>query len=196
LAAVAPTAIETLYGESYLSGSLSLSILAATSILPAYSTLEMDVMKGIGYTKHFLSIGVAALLVDVVAVTILAGPLGTTGGALARVFLWGTSVIIGYWVLRKKVKIPFGEGLFRSLMLAIVMGLSLVLAEQFLLIPYSQPLQVRILTDLVVFVLVGIVAGRGLRVFKRHDFELMKQALPSRLTGLVDRASQLLIWDR
>jgi len=195
LAAVAPTAIEALFGKSYLSGSISLSILAATSILPAYSTLQMDVMKGIGYTKHFLSIGVTALLVDVVVVTILAGPLGTIGGAIARVFLWGTSVIIGYWVLRKKVKMPFGEGLFRSLMLAIVMGLSLVLTDQFFLIPYSQPLQVRILTDLVVFGLVGIVAGRGRGVFKHRDFELMKQALPSRLAGAVDRVSRLLIWE-
>jgi len=178
LAAVAPTALEAVYGNALGNQAIPFAILAATIIFPAHSLLLITTLQAIGRTKPILGISLAAVLIDFSTVGLGAAALGTTAGAIGRALMAISMTALAWLSLRKFAHIPITNGLSKAFILAIVSAIPLVLIDNFLTVDSRlQPLS-RVPALLGVFVICFFAASRAISAFTQDDFELLENALP------------------
>src|SRR5437773_7370515 len=60
LAAIPPTALDIVYGRSYVSESLTMSILSLSSVLVAQGALLVTTLQAIGHTRQYLAVTFAS----------------------------------------------------------------------------------------------------------------------------------------
>ena len=190
LAAVAPTALEIVYGPSLASQALPFAILAMTVVLNAQGAVLVATLQAVGRTKPLLKVYLAATILDLGAVALLAKTLGTTAGAIGRVILGLSVFLLAYRSLRLALGVPVGHGFFKAVLLAIGTSIPLLVTDQVL----TQQLMLRPLLRLPmilsVFVASFLIISRTLSIFEATDFALLKSALPTiahRYVGFIQR---------
>src|SRR5207253_866372 len=67
LAAVAPTALEAVYGSSLRNQAIPFAILAVTIVFSAQSLILVTTLQAVGRTTHVLGISLIAVLIDFAA---------------------------------------------------------------------------------------------------------------------------------
>jgi len=193
LAAVAPTALEVVYGPSLASQSVPFALLAMTAIFSAQGAILVAALQAVGRTKPLLKVYLLATILDLAAVVLLAKTLGTTAGAIGRMILGLGIVFLALRALRPTLQAPATRGLFKAILLATAIGIPLLVTDQFL----TQELMVRPLLRLpiilMVFVASFLITSRTLSVFEDTDFALLRSALPTAMHGLVGFIQLLLI---
>src|SRR5207249_1193864 len=190
LAAVAPTALEIVYGPSLASQALPFAILAMTVVLTAQSAILVATLQAVGRTRPLLKVYLMATILDLGAVVVLAKTLGTTAGAIGRVILGLSIFLLAFRSLRPTLYAPVTQGLFNAVLLAVGTAAPLLLTDQFM----TQQLLVRPLLRLpiilIVFAACFLIISRTFSIFKETDFDLLRSALPSvihRYVGLLQR---------
>ena len=190
LAAVAPTALEIVYGPSLVSQAIPFAILAMTIVVTAHGGILVAALQAVGRTKPVLKVYLVATSLDLATVALLAKTLGTTAGAIGRVILGLGIFLLALRALRPTLHAPATRGLFKAILLATATGIPLLVIDQFL----TKELMVRPLLRLpillIVFVASFLITSRTLSVFDEADFALLATALPAvtrRLVGLMQR---------
>ena len=190
LAAVAPTALEIVYGPSLAGQALPFAILAMTVVLTAQGAILVATLQAVGRTRPLLKVYLMATILDLGAVVVLAKTLGTTAGAIGRVILGLSIFLLAFRSLRPTLYAPVTQGLFNAVLLAVGTAAPLLLTDQFM----TQQLLVRPLLRLpiilIVFAASFLIISRTLLIFKETDFDLLRSALPSvihRYVGLLQR---------
>ncbi len=193
LAAVAPTALEIVYGPSLASQALPFAILATTVVLTAQGAILVAALQAVGMTKPLLKVYLVATILDLGAVALLAKTLGTTAGAIGRVILGLSVFLLAYRSLRPALGVPVGHGFFKAVLLAIGTSIPLLVTDQML----TQQLMLRPLLRLpiilIVFVASFLIISRNLSIFEETDFALLKSALPTIAHGYVEFIQRLLV---
>src|SRR5437660_7693205 len=171
LAAVAPTALETVYGPSLASQAIPFAILAMTVVLTAQGAILVATLQAVGRTRPLLKVYLVATILDLGAVALLAKTLGTTAGAIGRVILGLRIFLLAYRSLRHTVHMPITHYLLQEIILSIGFRIRLVVTDQLL----TQQLMLRPLLRLpiilTVFAASFLIISRILSIFKETDFE-------------------------
>ncbi len=183
LAAVAPTALEAVYGSSMRSQGIPFAILAVTIIFSAQSLLLTTTLQAIGRTTYVLGISLIAVVIDFAAVGLGATALGTTAGAVGRALLALVTTLLAWLSLRNIVQVPITHGLSKAVVLAIVSAVPLVLLDNFLTFNFGLTPVLRIPVLLGAFTISFLSGSRAISVFSEDDFELLENALPGFLHG-------------
>jgi len=131
-----------------------------------------------------------ATILDLLAVALLAKSLGTSAGAIGRVILGFSIVLLAYRSLRPALDVSVTHGLFKAVLLAVGTGIPLlvtdqVMTHQLLLMPLF-----RLPAILGVFVASFLITSRTFAIFGETDFTLLKSALPiitHRYVGFIQR---------
>jgi O-antigen/teichoic acid export membrane protein len=178
LAAIAPTALEAVYGPSLLIGAIPFAILALTIIFSAQSLLLITTLQSIGKTRHILGISLAATIVDLAAVGLGTTTLGTTAGAIGRALLAVAMTLLAWSSLRNILRVPITSGLPKAVILALFSAFPLVFVDTVLTVSLRLPALFRIPLLFGVFAICFLLASRLLSAFAEDDFELLENALP------------------
>jgi O-antigen/teichoic acid export membrane protein len=193
LAAVAPTALEAVYGSSLGNQAIPFSILAITIIFSAQSLLLMTTLQAMGRTTHILGVSLAATMIDLVTVGFGAAVLGTTAGALGRALLAISMTFLAWLSLRKFLHAPVTKGLSKAIILALFSAGPLILVDGFLSLSLHLAPLLRLPALLTAFALCFLTASRMLHVFTNDDFDLVENALPRFLTPLLGTLERILV---
>ncbi len=193
LAAVAPTALEAVYGSSLGNQAIPFAILAVTIVFSAQSLLLITTLQAIGRTAYVLGISLTAVLIDFAAVGLGATALGTTAGAIGRALLALVMTLLAWLSLRNIVHVPITNGLPKAVILAIVSAVPLVLVDDFLTFNFHLPPLFRVPALLGVFAICYLGVSRALPVFTEDDFDLLETALPGFLTPLLRAVERVLV---
>ncbi len=186
LAVIAPTALEAVYGPSLAAGALPFAILAITIIFSAQSLLLITTLQAIGKTKSILGISLAATILDLTAVAVGAGTLGTTAGAIGRALLAIGMMTLGWWTVPRVLHVPITRGLSKALLLAILTAAPLAVIDYLLATSFHLTPHFRLPALVIVFALSFLIVCRKLSVFTAADFELVESALPRILARYLD----------
>ncbi len=178
LAAVAPTALEAVFGASLANQAVPFAILAVTIIFSAQSLLLITTLQSVSRTAHILGISLAATLVDLVTVSLGASFLGTTVGAIGRALLAATMLWLAWVSLRRIIHAPLASGLSKGLTLTLLTALPLLAVDQILTATFHVLPLPRLTLLLVTFVVCFLIAARTFSVFNEDDFKLLENALP------------------
>ncbi len=178
LAAVAPTALEAVYGSTLGNQAIPFAILAITIIFSAQSLLLITTLQAVGNTKPILGISLAATIIDLATVTLGASLLGTTAGALGRALLALGTMLLAWQSLRRILPAPVTQGLAKATVLAITTASLLATTDHLLAtnLHFSPLARVPLLTA--VFAIGFLTVSRALSVFTADDFDLLENALP------------------
>jgi O-antigen/teichoic acid export membrane protein len=196
LAAVAPTALEAVYGGSLGNQAIPFAILAVTIVFSAESLLLITTLQAIGRTTHVLGISIAAVLIDFATVGLGAPALGTTAGAIGRALLAIAMTLLAWISLRKILQVPLTNGLAKAVTLTIVSAVPLVLVDNFLTSYFRLTPSFRVPVLLGVFAICFLTASRKLSVFSEEDFELFANALPTAVKRYVNKIERVLVRSR
>jgi len=202
LAAVAPTALDIVYGARYASQSLAFSILSLSSVFVAQGALLVIVLQAVGRTRKYLVVTLASTLLyfgvvgSVVYFSRAAfgiNPLETLAGAIGRAILAISIVVLAHRTLRGVVRPHTGTALSKAVPLAFGVGAPLLVVDQFFLAyhPVRPLFQLIILFG--VFLGSYVLASRELRVFHRGDFAILHDALPTRLQPYLKMVQRIII---
>ncbi len=193
LAAITPTALEIVYGPSYASEALTLSILSLSSIFVAQGVLLVTALQAVGHTRQYLGVTLASTLVFIGFVGISALQLGTLAGALGRALLALLIVLLARRVLHREIATHVNSAISKALPLAAGVGLPLLVLDQ-LFLRYHP---IRLLFELVILIGVFIVSYGGmstmLRVFHHGDFAMLHDVLPRRLRPYLKIIQRLML---
>jgi O-antigen/teichoic acid export membrane protein len=193
LAAVAPTALEAVYGISLGNQAIPFAILAVTIIFSAQSLLLITTLQSIGRTTHILGISLAATMIDLLTVGFGATALGTTAGAMGRALLAISVTFLAWLSLRRFLHAPVTKGLPKAMILALFSAGPLILVDGFLSRSFHLVPILRLPALLIIFALCFLIASRALLVFTNDDFDLLENALPRFLTPLLRTLERILI---
>jgi O-antigen/teichoic acid export membrane protein len=193
LAAVAPTALETVYGNSLGNQAIPFAILSATLIFSAQSLLLITALQAVGKTHHILAIGLTSTIVDLAAVTAGASTLGTTAGAIGRALLAVAMMLLAWLSIRKVLDAPVTEGLSKALALSFFSAVPLVLVDNFLKFNLHWALILRVPSLLIVFTICFLIVSKALAVFTENDFDLLEAALPGFLMPTLRALERVLV---
>ena len=190
LASVAPTALEIVYGPSLAGQAVPFALLTLTVIFSAQGAILVAALQAVGRTKPLLKVYLVATILDLLAVALLAKSLGTSAGAIGRVILGFSIVLLAYRSLRPALDVSVTHGLFKAVLLAVGTGIPLlvtdqVMTHQLLLMPLF-----RLPAILGVFVASFLITSRTFAIFGETDFTLLKSALPiitHRYVGFIQR---------
>src|SRR5437879_8105292 len=165
LAAITPTALDIVYGATYVGEALTLSILALSSIFVAQGVLLVTTLQAVGHTRRYLVVTLVSTIAFMGFVGFAALPLGTLSGAIGRALLSILIVALARFSLRHEVSTHIDSALSKAIPLAAGVGLPLLALDQFFLLYHS----VRPVFQLVIlFGLFAVLYGgisRRLRVF-------------------------------
>jgi len=186
LAAIAPTALDILYGARYASQSLAFSILSLSAVFVAQGALLVIVLQAVGRTRKYLEVTLAStvLYLAVVGSSVYlakaafgTNPLETLAGAIGRAILAISIVVLAHRTLR---------GVVRT-------HTPLLPLDQFFLAyhPVRPLFQLTILLG--VFLASYTLVSRYLRVFHRGDFAILHDALPRRLRPYLKAVQRIII---
>src|SRR3989454_1230327 len=193
LAAVAPTALEIVYGPSLASQAIPFAILAMAVVLTAQGAILVATLQAVGRTRPLLKVYLVATILDLGAVALLAKTLCTTAGAIGRVILGLSIFLLAYRSLRPTVDVPITHGLFKAILLSIgtsipLLVTDLVMTQQLMLRPL-----LRLPIILTVFVASFLIMSRTLSIFEETDFSLLESALPTLMRRPVRFIQNLLV---
>ncbi len=186
-AALSMTAIETAFGRQYISGAIPFSMLAATSFIPAILLLIVTIIQSSGNTKPLVIIGIISSISDILLVAVLAGPLGGIAGAIGRITFSIVGVILGVYFLRNKIKLSLIPELKKPLLAAATIATPLLILDQYLIQILNLTLRLRATIDIFAFLTLALVFIYFTNYFTKEDFNILKQAFPSRLENLMDK---------
>jgi len=173
LSSVSYTALSVVFGSRYAEACLPFSILAAVSILSAYSSIYSAELQSKGSTRPILLAGLVSVAAYVLLLAGLAARFGEVGAALARAGM----VAVGFVVLLREVDVGLPENLLRSVLGSLLVAAPLLPIE--LLLDVS--VYVKALVEFVVFAAVLALAYRFVKPLSWEDLELLKAALPVKL---------------
>ncbi len=193
LAAVAPTALEAVYGSSLRNQAIPFAILAVTIIFSAQSLLLITALQAIGKTTHILGISLAATIIDLAAVGVGASALGTTAGAIGRALLAISMRLLSWLSIRKVLHAPVTKGLSKAVVLSLFSAVPLILVDNFLTLNLRLAPILRLPALLTVFTIGFLTVSRALFVFTENDFDLLENALPRFLTPLLRTLERVLV---
>lgn len=193
LAAVAPTALEAVYGSSLGNQAVPFAILAVTIIFSAQSLLLVTTLQAIGKTSRILGISLVAATIDLVTVGLGASALGTTAGAISRALLAISMSFLAWLSLRRTLHPPVTKGLSKALVLTLFSAAPLFFVDNFLALSLHLAAVLRLPALLGVFAFCFLTASRALNVFADDDFELLGNALPVFLTPLLRTLERILV---
>ena len=178
LAAVAPTAIELVYGPAYVNQSGIFAILALATIFTAQGVILTTSLQAIGRARQALTVTLTSTLIGLVTVASTVGILGTLGGALGRMVLAAGTVILGRRSLGSTVKTHTENALPIAVLLGAGVGIPLAIVDS-LLIGHLSPFR-RLPVLIAVFALAFLALSRALKIFRASDFAILKDAMPHR----------------
>ncbi len=196
LAAVAPTALELAYGNSYAVEALPFAILTLTAIFASQATLLTTALQAMKKTPQLLKVTLVATIVDLTVVALTAKPLGTTGGAIGRGLLGLTTVLLAQRALGPTISASTNRGIRKAIFLAAALGFPLFLTDQSLVIFLHLKATLRLPILLAVFALVFLTACRWLSVFESDDFAVLRAAVPSILQRPLKAIQRILTKER
>jgi O-antigen/teichoic acid export membrane protein len=191
LAAIAPTAIEIVYGASYASQAGVFALLALTSIFTAQGAILITSLQAMGEAKEYLAITLISTTAGLVAVATTAQFLGTFAGALGGLILGVCTVVLARYRTELSAKTHTGNSLLTALLLASGVAIPLAIVD-YLLIDLLSPLR-RMPFLLAVFVVAFLAMSRAFRIFKSSDFTTLKDALPRRLRAPMSAVERLIV---
>ena len=193
LAAVAPTALEAVYGNALGNQTVPFAILAATIIFSAQSLLLITTLQAVGRTKPVLGISLSAVLIDFAAVGFGASTLGTTAGAIGRALLAISMTFLAWLSLRTTLHAPLTNGLSKALVVAFFSAAPLIIVDNFLTLSIHLAPLLRLPALLTAFAIFFLTLSRALHVFAHDDFDLLENALPRFLTPLLIIIERVLV---
>jgi O-antigen/teichoic acid export membrane protein len=185
LAAITPTALDIVYGPSYVGEALTLSILSLSSIFVAQGVLLVTTLQAVGHARRYLAVTLVSTIVFVGFVALAAVPIGTLAGAIGRAVLSILIVALARFSLRHEVSTHIDSALSKAVPLAMGVALPLLAIDQFFLMhpPFRPAFQLIILFGAFVVLYGGI--SRQLRVFHHGDFAMLHDVLPERLRPIL-----------
>jgi O-antigen/teichoic acid export membrane protein len=178
LAAVAPTALEAVYGSSLGNQAIPFAILAITIIFSAQSLLLVTTLQAVGKTTRILGVSLGATIIDLAAVGLGASALGTTAGATGRALLAISMYFLAWVSLRNIVSVPVTNGLPKAAILALISAAPLIPIDNFLALNSHLLPLFRLPALFGVFAISFLGSSRILSAFTEDDFELLDNALP------------------
>ena len=193
LAAITPTALDIVYGASYVGEALTLSVLSLSSIFVAQGVLLVTTLQAVGHTRRYLAITLVSTIVFVGFVGFAALPIGTLSGAIGRALLSILIVALARFSLRHEVSTHIDSALSKAIPLAAGVGLSLFTLDQLFLLyhPFRPIFQLIILFGLFVVLYGGI--SRQLRAFHHGDFAMLHDALPRVLRPYLKMIQRIIV---
>jgi len=208
LAAITPTALDTVYGAQYVNQSLTLSLLSLSSILSAQGALLVITLQAVGRTRQYLKVTLTSTLffLAIVGSGVLlaktefgASPLGTLAGAVGRVILALSIVALAHRSLHGEVSPHTSAAMSKAIPLAAGVALPLLIVDQFFLVYYHpswfRPIfQLAILSAM--FVVAFALLSRRLKVFHHGDFAMLRDVLPRRFQPYLRIIQRLIISDK
>lgn len=193
LAAIAPTALEVVFGASLRNQAVPFAILATTLIFSAQSLLLITTLQSVGRTRYILGISLAATIVDLVTVGFGASILGTTAGAIGRGLLAITTMLLAWFSLRRVLHAPVAQGLSKAVALTLLTALPLLAVDSLLTVNFRLAPIIRIPVLLGVFVACFLATSRGFNIFNEGDLDLLNNAIPKPFSPLLRRFTHLLV---
>src|SRR5467141_410974 len=178
LAAVAPTAIELIYGPAYVSQAGIFATLSLVSIFTAQSAILTTSLQAVGRASQVLKVTLVSTAVGLAVVTISAPFLGTWGGVLGRAFVGIGTVFLARRSLESEAPTHTINALPIAALLAGGVGIPLAVVD-YLLVGHLSPLR-RLPILIIVFALAFLAISRTFRIFRSSDFAILKDALPHR----------------
>src|SRR5467141_4146823 len=178
LAAVAPTAIELIYGPAYVSQAGIFATLSLVSIFTAQSAILTTSLQAVGRASQVLKVTLVSTAVGLAVVTISAPFLGTWGGVLGRAFVGIGNVFLARRSLESEAPTHTINALPIAALLAGGVGIPLAVVD-YLLVGHLSPLR-RLPILIIVFALAFLAISRTFRIFRSSDFAILKDALPHR----------------
>jgi O-antigen/teichoic acid export membrane protein len=194
LAAVAPTAIELVFGPTYVSQSGIFAILALATIFTAQGAILTTSLQAVGRTRQVLIVTLVSTVVGLLIVITTARFVGTLGGALGRIILSVGTVILARRSMGTSVKTHTENALPIAMLLAVSVGVPLAIVD-YLLIGYLSPFR-RLPILLAVFALAFLAISRAFRIFRASDFGILKDALPHRFHPQLRAIEHLIVGRR
>lgn len=191
-AVISSTAIELIYGLQYVSGAIPFGMIAATSVLPAFSLLIVAIIQATGNTRPLITMGLASSLADVVLVATLASSLGGIAGAAGRIAFSAVGAILGYYLVRDKIKLNILSELKQPLIAAATVATPLFVIDQFMSITLNLPLIMRVSIDVLAFTTMATIFIYISQYFTAGDFDLLRQAMPKRLGTIITKIERIL----
>lgn len=194
LAAASQTAVVLAYGPDYLSGVLPFAVLMSASIIQAYVSLFSTVLQAVGETRALMNVGLISSILDVIVVVVLARWLGVMGAVVARVVMFSVALSLCYWEVKKRLRFSVDLDSFKkALLLSIVVAVPIAFVDSALVHVIRMHPFVILLVDGAIFVGVGSLVAKKLKLFKVEDVELLRHALPKRLRGLLSLVGRLIL---
>ncbi len=211
LAALSQTVLEIVY-PGYASDAVPFAILTLATVLAAEAAVLTVSLQAVGKTLSLLKVTMAATTVDLVSVALAARTLGPAAGALGRVLLALTTVIMASWALRSTVNASPSNGLSKAGPLALAMGLSLLIVDQllalfplgfsFLISIFSLRFLIHFTTTSAIWrlpILSALFLGsfigfsRSMRTFRPEDFTILRNTMPKPLHGLLKKLERFIL---
>ena len=193
LAAIAPTALEAVYGNSLGNQAIPFAILAVTIVFSAQGLLLTTTLQAVGRTTSILGISLAATSIDLVIVGLGAPVLGTTAGAIGRALLAVTAAFLAWVSLRSILHTPVTKGLWKALVLALFSAGPLIFVDNFLTFSFRLPSILRLPMLLAIFATCFVITSRMLRIFVDEDFDLLQNAFPRFVRPLLRSLEQMFV---
>jgi O-antigen/teichoic acid export membrane protein len=186
LAAFSRLLVELAFTASYLAGYPVFVISSLLAIVPAYFMLYVTALQATGNTRSLIVIAVVSLMSDLVASYFLIIRLGMIGAAFARIVMYVATLLTSYGFLRRKVNpsVDFSS-LKKIALFSLTLGLPLLLFDFFFLEAYGFSLLFRFLALAGLSLLLFLVAGFVWKPLSEDDLEVLKQASPKKLAGLL-----------
>jgi O-antigen/teichoic acid export membrane protein len=193
LAAITPTALDIVYGASYVGEALTLSILSLSSIFVAQGVLLVTTLQAAGHTRRYLAVTLVSTIVFIGFVGLAAVPIGTLAGAIGRALLSILIVTLARFSLRHEVSTHIDSALSKAIPLAAGVGLPLLALDQYFLMyhPVRPVFQLVILFALFLVLYGGI--SRQLRVFHHGDFAMLHDVLPRKLRPILKMVQGIIV---
>jgi O-antigen/teichoic acid export membrane protein len=193
LAAIAPTALEAVYGNSLGNQDIPFAILAVTIVFSAQGMLLTTTVQAVGRTTSILGISLAATSIDLVIVGLGAPVLGTIAGAIGRALLAVTAAFLAWVSLRSILHTPVTKGLWKALLLALFSAGPLIFVDNFLTFSFHLPPILRLPMLLAIFATCFVITSRMLRIFVDEDFDLLQNAFPRFVRPLLRILEQMFV---
>src|SRR6266567_3363720 len=194
LAAIAPTAIELVYGPTYTSQAGIFAILALATIFTAQGAILTTSLQAVGRARQVLIVTLVSTVVGLLVVVTTARFVGTLGGALGRTILSIGTVFLARRSMGPSVKTHSENALPIALLLAIGVGIPLAIAD-YLLIGHLSPFR-RLPILLGVFALAFLAISRTFKIFRASDFAILKDAMPHRFHPQLRAIEHLIVGRR
>jgi len=185
-AVLSATAIEVAFGSQYIIGAVPFAMIAATSIIPALALLTTTIIQSIGNTKPLIIIGISSAAADILTVAVFASSLGGIAGAAGRIVFSTIGLALGYYFIRKKIKLHLLRELKQPLIASIAIASPLFIIDNYLH-ALNITLRIRAPIDISAFIALAVTFTYVTKYFKKEDFELINQAIPKQLRSTLEK---------